>query len=106
MTNAGSRQSHSVGNVGLFVGGKCCFFPTAVFPWDRVFESCLLLAATTTTVCYNCRHLILFQPIYFDRVWRGNYQAAIPFQHTKIEHTMPSLESSGQNQPVSIWSNY
>ena len=31
-----------MGNVGLFVGGKCCFFPTAVFPWDVVFESCLV----------------------------------------------------------------
>ena len=34
-----------MGIVGLFVGGKCCFFPTAVFPWDVVFESCLLLTA-------------------------------------------------------------
>ena len=33
--------SHSMGNVGLFVAGKCCFFPTAVFPWDVVFEVCL-----------------------------------------------------------------
>ena len=65
-----------------------------------------LLTATTMKVCYNCRHLILFQPIYFDRVWRGNYQATILFQHTDIEHTMQSLESSGQSQLVSIWSNH
>ena len=41
MTNAESLQSHSVGNVGLFVGGKCCFLPTAVFSCDVVFESYL-----------------------------------------------------------------
>ena len=65
-----------------------------------------LLAATTMTVCYNRRHLILFQPIYFDRVWWGNYRATILFQHTDIEHIMQSLESSRQSQLVSIWSNY
>ena len=27
---------------GLLWGGKCCFFPTAIFSWDRVFKSSLL----------------------------------------------------------------
>ena len=49
--------SHSVGNVGPFVGGKCCFFPTAVFPWDRVFESSLAVIPTVPSTSHQTAEL-------------------------------------------------
>ena len=51
MTNADSWQSHSMGNVRFFVGEKCCFFPTVVFPWKGVFESCLAYATVGRALC-------------------------------------------------------